>query len=420
MASTTLRQLSKIPIKYPLSFGITISTAKTSFSDLLVQKVVEQREEIDWRRNAAFATFGCFYLGGVQYALYVPIFGRIFPNAASFAAKSLKDKVKDVKGMAACLGQVFLDQMVHHPLFYFPAFYCTKEIVVSNNPDFGRVLREYRANMMEDLLALWKIWVPSTLVNFAFMPMWGRIPWVAGTSLLWTCILSAMRGGDVAHSEDLVGGNVTGATMKIINESIGEKFYTCPADLDPTLSHVCVSASGPDRVGWVSLLAKSIEEGGGNVTHSKMVRLGQEFTVLMHVSVSPEKHRQLVRLLRDEQDLEELNVKISSLTRRETGLYARPTLGIRIHCVGEDRPGMLAKIASIISEKNLSVEDLTTELRYNKQNGRRDFVVNVDCTSQEIELKDEDKLHAILGDLETLKGDLGLEILDIRVHQELS
>eukprot|EP00957_Ditylum_brightwellii_P036408 2756157-Ditylum_brightwellii.AAC.1 len=97
MASTTLRQLSKIPIKYPLSFGITISTAKTSFSDLLVQKVVEQREEIDWRRNAAFATFGCFYLGGVQYALYVPIFGRIFPNAASFAAKSLKDKVKDVK-----------------------------------------------------------------------------------------------------------------------------------------------------------------------------------------------------------------------------------------------------------------------------------------------------------------------------------
>ena len=46
----------------------------------------------------------------------------------------------------------------------------------------------------EDLVALWKVWIPSTLLNFAFMPMWARIPWVASTSLIWTCILSAMRG----------------------------------------------------------------------------------------------------------------------------------------------------------------------------------------------------------------------------------
>jgi hypothetical protein len=43
---------------------------KTAFSDLLVQKVVERREYIDWNRNGAFATFGLLYLGGVQYFLY--------------------------------------------------------------------------------------------------------------------------------------------------------------------------------------------------------------------------------------------------------------------------------------------------------------------------------------------------------------
>lgn len=31
-----------------------------------VVKVVERRQEIDWRRNAAFASFGFLYLGGVQ------------------------------------------------------------------------------------------------------------------------------------------------------------------------------------------------------------------------------------------------------------------------------------------------------------------------------------------------------------------
>ena len=83
---------------------------------------------LDWKRNAAFATFGFLYLGGVQYTIYVPIFGRMFPNAAKFAAKPLKKKLKDTKGMFQVIAQTFLDQCVHHPLMYFPAFYCTKEV----------------------------------------------------------------------------------------------------------------------------------------------------------------------------------------------------------------------------------------------------------------------------------------------------
>ena len=133
-------------MKYPLAFGVGISTTKTSFSDLLVQVVVEKREKIDWKRNLAFASFGCFYLGGVQYAIYVPIFGRLFPNAASFAAKSLREKVRDTKGQLALGAQVFLDQCVHHPLMYFPVFYMTKvckcsELISSRN-ERGILMKE--------------------------------------------------------------------------------------------------------------------------------------------------------------------------------------------------------------------------------------------------------------------------------------
>ena len=35
----------------------------------------------------AFGSFGLFYLGGVQYFIYVPLFSRLFPNAAAFAGK---------------------------------------------------------------------------------------------------------------------------------------------------------------------------------------------------------------------------------------------------------------------------------------------------------------------------------------------
>ena len=161
IVQTMWSRLKSVPVEYPLAFGVVISTAKTSFSDLLVQKVVERREKIDWKRNAAFATFGFFYLGGVQYMIYVPLFGRMFPNAAAFAAKPIREKMKDIRGLRDLVSQVFLDQCVHHPLLYFPAFYCTKELVMNpEQPDLRRCLMEYQTNMKEDLIALWKVWVP--------------------------------------------------------------------------------------------------------------------------------------------------------------------------------------------------------------------------------------------------------------------
>ena len=48
----------RIPKSKPFAFGLVFSCAKTSFSDLLVQKVIEGREEIDWNRNSVFAAFG--------------------------------------------------------------------------------------------------------------------------------------------------------------------------------------------------------------------------------------------------------------------------------------------------------------------------------------------------------------------------
>ena len=113
LASRSLwTKLSSVPAKYPLAFGVAFSGFKTSLSDLLVQKVVEQKEwtDINWKRNGAFAAFGFVYLGGIQYALYVPIFGRVFPQAAAFATKDLASKLKDTVGMFQLVAQVVVDQ----------------------------------------------------------------------------------------------------------------------------------------------------------------------------------------------------------------------------------------------------------------------------------------------------------------------
>jgi predicted amino acid-binding ACT domain protein len=335
-----LQKMKSVPIKYPMAFGIVLSGFKTSFSDLLVQKVVERKEKVDWKRNAAFATFGFVYLGGIQYILYVPIFGRLFPHAAKFAAKPIAQKVKDVKGILQLAGQTFLDQCVHHPLMYFPAFYITKELVMAKNgkPDIPRVLADCRTNMMEDLQALWKIWVPAMLVNFAFMPMHLRIPFVAGVSLLWTMVLSAMRGGDVVHGEDIAGGFVTGSTYQLLLEGL-DAFNTTAVEMDGTahVDHFSLNAAGKQRPGLVALLARHVADHGGNVTHSKMVRLGQEFIIQMHVSVPKDKSKEFMRSLKYTKHLrKELDIQATPLTQRVCP-NAKAVIGLRIHAVGEDR-----------------------------------------------------------------------------------
>ena len=328
-----------VPAKYPFAFGVLISGFKTSFSDLLVQKVVNQNEQIDWRRNAAFATFGFIYLGGIQYALYVPIFGRLFPNMAKFTAKPLKEKLKDIPGLCNVGLQTFLDQCVHHPLLYFPTFYITKEIVMGGadgkKPDISRVLTNYRDNMKEDLIALWKIWVPAMFFNFAVMPMHLRIPFTAGISLGWTCVLSAMRGGDAVHGEDMVGGGVTQATYQIFMEGL-DAFNTTPVEMDINLDHVSISAAGKDRPGMVAQLASHIASRGGNVTHSKMVRLGEEFIIQMHVAVPKNESNTFSKSLKSI-ELNGLDIQATRLNRRKTGDKSKAVMGMKIHCVGKDR-----------------------------------------------------------------------------------
>mmetsp|Transcript_11449 Transcript_11449/g.22809 ORF Transcript_11449/g.22809 Transcript_11449/m.22809 type:complete len:422 (+) Transcript_11449:40-1305(+) len=379
---STWTAFKRIPKTYPLAFGVVFSTFKTSFSDLLVQKTIEKREKIDWRRNAAFATFGCFYLGGVQYGIYVKAFGRLFPTSRTFTSKSVAEKLKDKVGMKETGYQVFLDQFVHHPLLYFPVFYATKEIVVNKDkPDLYRaiVTDYFGTNLKDDLSALWKVWVPSTIINFSFMPMWGRIPWVASTSLIWTCILSMMRGGsdDVVADDEVIGPHVSGKTMKIYSGAYEPRL--CPVDVDPNLSHIVVSASGTDKKGLVHRMSQSVADAGGNITTSKMHRLGDQFVIVMHVSYDNEKvrHLDLLESIRDVN--EELIVKVKTLRPRLTKHRTKAAHShFSLHSLGPDRPGVIGSYTKAFLDHSVNIESLSSEIRM--VNGERCFVVDIEAS----------------------------------------
>ncbi|GAX83203.1 hypothetical protein CEUSTIGMA_g10629.t1 [Chlamydomonas eustigma] len=357
-----MASILRLAKSYPFTFGMVYSGLKTCGCDLLVQKVIEKREEIDWRRNSAFAAFGLFYLGGVQYAIYVPIFGRLFPNAASFAAKPVVEKLKDAPGIRSLFSQLFLDQCVHHPLLYFPLFYIIKDVVTNDAPDPIKAVNRFIKNSREDMIALWKIWVPSTFLNFAFMPMHLRIPWVATTSLAWTCILSAMRGGSdkVPNVDEIIGPHPDSSSMELMLRSV-----LPPPQLDPERAHVLITMHGPDRPGMVAAASRSVFECGGNLTTGKMIKLGGEFAVMMHVDCPPEKvgeMRESLHARQGEGALAGCDIQtrqVLSLTDEKQVPASMYTAHVRL--TGPDQPGLLMKLTEMLASHGLNIDHIQTE-----------------------------------------------------------
>ncbi len=54
-------------------------------------------------------------------------------------------------------------------------------------------VEKYRGEIWDSLKALWSVWVPAQLINFAFVPRHLRVPYVAAVSFGWTVILSVMQ-----------------------------------------------------------------------------------------------------------------------------------------------------------------------------------------------------------------------------------
>ena len=190
--------ISRIGKQHPFLFGVGVSAIKTSGVDLWVQLKFENRNwnEVNWRRNIFFGSFGMIYLGCVQYGIYVKLFTRMFPRTKKFAALSIREKITDKVGRTQIVKQILFDQLIHHPLLYFPCFYITKEFIQNSNSKSPIIngLSKYKNNYKTDLRELWKLWIPATCFNFFINPLWMRVPFTALVSVLWTSIVSQLRG----------------------------------------------------------------------------------------------------------------------------------------------------------------------------------------------------------------------------------
>eukprot|EP00929_Paragymnodinium_shiwhaense_P112913 TRINITY_DN81184_c0_g1_i1.p1 TRINITY_DN81184_c0_g1~~TRINITY_DN81184_c0_g1_i1.p1 ORF type:complete len:248 (-),score=59.95 TRINITY_DN81184_c0_g1_i1:89-832(-) len=190
-------QTLTFPKRRPFAFNMIFATLKTGFADAIVQ--VASGEELDLNRNALFMAFGFAYSGAFQWLVYVNVFGRCFPNAIRFTQLSWSQKLRDRAGQLDLVRQTMADNFIHYTFFYFPAFYAFKEYIQCGSQGksptevFSSAMARYRENFWTDNIAMWSLWIPADIIIYS-VPLWLRLPVNHGVSLVWTMILSWMRG----------------------------------------------------------------------------------------------------------------------------------------------------------------------------------------------------------------------------------
>eukprot|EP00529_Nitzschia_sp_RCC80_P029634 CAMPEP_0113456380 /NCGR_PEP_ID=MMETSP0014_2-20120614/8856_1 /TAXON_ID=2857 /ORGANISM="Nitzschia sp." /LENGTH=319 /DNA_ID=CAMNT_0000347829 /DNA_START=222 /DNA_END=1181 /DNA_ORIENTATION=+ /assembly_acc=CAM_ASM_000159 len=189
---------------HPFASAVIITTVNAFCADLMTQLVLERSAGAalawNWQRTALFGTFGFVFQGFCQYAIVNLVWERLFPGTSKRAVAF------KVCGM----------NFVSDPMFFFPAFYLFKQILVLQAGGAGAAaaavaegtgrlaavtsfvssaLSSYQQNAWQDWKNSWMVWFPGHAVTYGVMPKHKRIPWIAFLSFFYMCILSLTRGG---------------------------------------------------------------------------------------------------------------------------------------------------------------------------------------------------------------------------------
>lgn len=211
--STLWEELRTFPARCPRMFNVGLATFKTWLADLVVQSTsarASSEQSFGWfdrRRSATFAAFGFFYVGLIEWLLYVSALSTLCPRAIVFANEDWSQKLQDKAGQEDLLKQVGYDNFLMNPFIYFPVFYvikgcCMRPATTSKDrkseaTSSGKLaaLQQYLKNFWEDNLVSCCVWVPADLFVFS-APIYLRMPLDHLTSFVWTMMLSYRRGAE--------------------------------------------------------------------------------------------------------------------------------------------------------------------------------------------------------------------------------
>ncbi len=115
---------------------------------------------------------------------------------------------------------------------------------------------------------------------------------------------------------------------------------------------------GKDQPGIVAKVTTALFEAGCNLGETSMIRLGNNFTVMMMVA-SPDGDAELRPILQPVVDSLQLVLHIDAI---DGGLHQRPVPDVCIVVHGADRAGIVSQVTSCAAAAGLNIVDLESDV----------------------------------------------------------
>ena len=124
------------------------------------------------------------------------------------------------------------------------------------------------------------------------------------------------------------------------------------------ITSLVATVTGPDRPGIVSLLSERAQGFGANWAGSRIATLAGRFAGLVHFEVPPSNVESLAAAL---DGLQRSGVHVAIATREQIPVPAGRR-AVKLELVGHDRLGIVSELSGNLARRQISIEDLHTEI----------------------------------------------------------
>lgn len=159
-------------------------TSLTGFTvgDLLAQKAVEGKEEIDFMRTFRMGAFGALWHGPSGHFFY-----------------GFLDKQFVGTSMKTVFTKVGIDQVIWNPIFG-TVFFTYLGLAEGKSTD--QIVDKIKADLPTAVTGSWAYWVPAHFVNFRFIPSEQRLLYINCMQIMYNIFLSFLGNKEVAKKPD--------------------------------------------------------------------------------------------------------------------------------------------------------------------------------------------------------------------------
>lgn len=148
---------------------------------------------------------------------------------------------------------------------------------------------------------------------------------------------------------------------------------------------------GDDRPGIVESISRIIVEHEGEWVESRMANLGGKFAGLLRANLPQQQCKAFTDRLKS--SIDGLDISIEEVTADSS----KPEKCYRLELVGQDRPGIIHRISSLLVSHGATVESLESEVVDASMSGEKLFKADIElCLSSD---SDVDELGKVLEDL---------------------